>query len=438
MQTKLAFSAIFLSVVMVCGFTVQWIRDQNRVYTLTIATGGQNGEYYAFGQALSRVVAKHDSKIQIQVLETEGSRQNMQLLEQNQVQLAIVQSDTPMPASARAVAFLFPEMFHLIAAADADIDGVSDLKGKRIALMPEGSGSYALFWPLSKHYGLAKTDFESVILPPDRAMAALEQGKVDALFRTIALGNPAINKLLQTGKNRLVSLDQAKALQLFVPALEASQIPKGTYNGAIPIPPEDLPVVAVRSVLVSRKTVDRAAIATLTRLVFEARNDLVKQHPQAATIRQPDSIQDLGLTFHPGAKAYYNEDKPNFIVQYAEPLGLLLSISILSVSGLWQLRLWLQGRQKNRADLYNLELLSLIDQIATVEDLEQLATIRHHLFDIFKKVVVDLDEDRLSPESFQSFTFPWEVAVTAIRHREMLLLNLHLPETASALSRPTS
>ena len=37
--------------------------------------------------------------------------------------------------------------------------------------------------------------------------------------------------------------------------------------------------------------------------------------------------------------------------------------------------------------------------------------------------MVDLDEDRISPESFQSFTFPWEVAITTIRHREMVLLN---------------
>jgi hypothetical protein len=141
-------------------------------------------------------------------------------------------------------------------------------------------------------------------------------------------------------------------------------------------------------------------------------------------IRPLESGEQLSLPLHPGAKAYYNQDKPNFVVQYAEPIGLLLSVSTLCISGLWQLRLWLQGRQKNRADMYNLEILALIDQVHVIDNLEQLEAIRHHLFEIFHKVVVDLDKDLISPESFQSFTFPWEVAVTTIRHRETILMNL--------------
>ncbi|MGK7876940.1 MAG: TAXI family TRAP transporter solute-binding subunit [Xenococcaceae cyanobacterium] len=431
MQNKLVLPVVLLSIVMACTFAVEWFREQNRGYYLTIATGGKNGEYYAFAKALAQVVAKHQPQIQIEVLETEGSLQNEEFLEQNRVQLALLQSDTPVNPSTRAIAFLFPEMFHLIAAANSDIQSVSDLKGKRIALMPKGSGSYKLFWPLSKHYGLSETDFEPMVLPPEQAHAALRQGQVDALFRVIALGNPAVSQLLQTSQTRLVPIDQAAALQLFQPALETSQIPKGTYNGAIPIPAEDLPVVAVRAVLVTHEDIDESVIHEITRILFEARNELVKQNPQAAMIRQPDSIRELGLAFHPGAKAYYNQDEPSFIVsfivKYAEPMGLLLSISVLGVSGIWQLRLWLQGRQKNRTDLYNLEILRLIDEIDSIEDLEQLAVVRRHLFEIFEKVVVDLDQDRISPESFQSFTFPWEVAVKAIRHREMLLMNLRPP-----------
>lgn len=74
--------------------------------------------------------------------------------------------------------------------------------------------------------------------------------------------------------------------------------------------------------------------------------------------------------------------------------------------------------------MYNLEILRLIDQVESTEDLEELAQLRHHLFEILERVVVDLDEDRISAESFQSFTFPWDVAIAAIRHRETLIANL--------------
>ena len=109
-------------------------------------------------------------------------------------------------------------------------------------------------------------------------------------------------------------------------------------------------------------------------------------------------------------------------------MGLLLSVSILLASSIWQFRLWLVGRQKNRADAYNLELLALIEQGDRAQSLEELQDLRQKLLSILKKVVVDLDIDRISPESFQSFTFPWEVAITTIRHQELVLLNIEEPE----------
>ncbi|MFZ1029594.1 MAG: TAXI family TRAP transporter solute-binding subunit, partial [Limnoraphis robusta] len=318
-------------------------------------------------------------------------------------------------------AFLFPEMFHLIATEQSKINLVSDLKGKRIALMPKGSGSYNLFWVLSQHYGLNPGDFETISVPPDQAYTLLNQGKVDALFRVIALGNVGINQLLSSGKNRLIPIEQAAALQLFQPALEASEIPRGTYNGSIPIPAKNLPIVALRSVLIAHKDVNKDVIYEMTRILFESRNELMAKTPQAAMIHQPESLKDFWFSFHPGAKAYYYQDEPSFLEKYAEPMGFVLSASVLGISTLWQFRLWFKGRQKNRADFYNLELLSLIDQINSTQTLEELKSLRRQLFTIFKEVIVDLDKDRISSESFQSFTFTWEVAIASIRHQENIL-----------------
>ncbi|MDJ0574057.1 MAG: TAXI family TRAP transporter solute-binding subunit [Xenococcaceae cyanobacterium MO_234.B1] len=432
MQNKLALPITLISIFMVFAFAWQWFREENRVHYLTIATGGKDGEYYAFARAFAQVIARHQPQIQIEVMETEGSLQNQEFLRAKKVQLALLQSDTPLDSSTQAIAVLFPEMFHLIATTKSNINSVSDLKGKRVALLPKGSGSYQLFWPLSKHYGLRSTDFEPVILPSEQAHLALRQGRVDALFQVISLGNPAITELLQRSDNQLVPIDQGAAIQLFQPALEPSKIPKGTYGGAIPIPAEDLPVVSVQALLVTHQDIDPSVIYEITRILFEARNELVKQDRQAAMIPKRDSIQELGLPFHPGAKKYYKLDEPSlilsFFVEYAEVMGLLLSITILCLSGIWQLKLWLQGKQKNRADFYNLEILKLINQIHSLKDLERLKIVRRQLFEILEKVVMDLDEDRISPESFQSFTFTWKVALNTIRHREMLLMNLRSPE----------
>jgi TRAP transporter TAXI family solute receptor len=421
MQPKFSLPLVLLSVFAAAGFAVHWVRSETTVHHLSIATGSKEGEYYAFAQALSTVVSRHNPQIKISVEESAGAQQNLEWLEQGKTQLAIVQSDTPSQPSARAVAYLFPEVFHLVARANAGIDNVDDLRGKRVALMPKGSGSYDLFWVLSQHYNLQETDFTPLPMPPEQAYAQLRQGRVDALFRVMALGNPGMSQLLQQAQSRLVPIDQVESLRLSLPYLEASSIPKGTYDGSQPIPAEDLPVVGVRAVLIGRDTVKPEVIQAITRTLFDFRNEIVALYPRAATMRLPDAGEDLGLPLHPGAKAFYNRDQPNFIVEYAESIGLAFSVGVLLVSGLWQLRLWLEGRQKNRADSYNLEILALLEQVLKTDDLQELEAIQHQLFEILRQVVVDLDKDRISPESFQSFAFPWEMAISALRHRETIL-----------------
>jgi len=421
MQNRLAFPMILMSAIVATIFALLWWSDRDRVYNLTLATGGELGEYYEFGEALAEVVARHNPQIQIEVLETQGSRQNVELIAEKKAQLALVQSDTPLPRDIQVVSFLFPEIFHLVARTEADINNVKDLEGKRIALMPEGSGSYQLFWYLSRHYGLDGTDFEAIPMPSERAYVALQRGQVDAMFRIIALGNSTLSKLLQTPDLTLISIEQGAALQLFKPALEPALIPKGTYNGSVPIPSEDLPVVGVRSLLIARENINPYAIYEITRILFERRNDLLEKSPQAAMIVRPDNVRDLGLPFHPGAQSFYTQHEPSFLEKYAEPMGFLLSAGVLGISSLWQFRVWLKGRQKNNTDFYNLEILNLIDRVHDCNTIEELDSIREQLFKIFREVVVDLDEDRISPESFQSFTFTWEAAVTTIRHRETLL-----------------
>lgn len=420
---RVAIAILIVSILGALGFGFKTWRSQNQVYRLVLASGGKTGEYYAFSQAFAEVVAQNHPQIQIRVLETRGSTQNMAYIANDDAQLALVQSDTPVERPVRAVARLFPEMFHLMVRRDANIRSVADLRGKRIALMPKGSGSYDLFWPLSQHYGLQPDSFASYPLPSEEAHKALSNGNVDALFRIITVGNPSVRAALQDDAIALLAIDQVAALRLSFPYLEAQEIPKGTYDGGRPLPDQDLPVVGVNALLVAHERLPEEVVNALTSTLYTYRNELVSQYPRAAMIRLPSSGNDLGLPLHPGAQAFYDRDKPEFYVEYAEPIGLLISVVVLVGSSLWQFRLWLMGRQKNRADLYNLEILEVIEQINQTQDLKTLKLLQQKLFTILKQVVSDLDSDRLSFDSFESFSFPWETAMNTLHYREATLRN---------------
>lgn len=430
MKNQIVVLAIIFCLVLISVFALESWREQNRVYSLTMATGSKTGEYYHFGQAFAKVISKYNPNIKLNIIETPGSLANLNLLSQKKVDLAIVQNDVDLNSFNRAISPLFPEMFHLIARVDSGINKVTDLKNKRIGLMPKGSGSYDLFWPLIKHYGIDQNEVKAFPSSADIAYKKLIEGKLDAVFRIVAVGNNATVNLVQdTEKIQLVPIDQASALNLFFPSLEASEIPKGTYNGSIPIPSEDLPTVALRALLITNETLPRNVANIITTTLFDSGKEIAKIHPPSSLITKLTEIDSYPLLFHEGSQDFFNNTKPNFFVENADFIGLLMSIGALIASGIWQANLWLQQKQKNNADRYNAELLVLIKNIEEAQTPEEINEVRSRLFAIFNTVVNDLDKDKISDDSFQSFSFTWNVALSTIRHKEFLLNNLPITES---------
>ncbi|WP_017325652.1 TAXI family TRAP transporter solute-binding subunit [Synechococcus sp. PCC 7336] len=421
LQSRIVLPIAVASLAMGIAFGVLAVLERSQVYRLKIATGSTQGQYYAFSRALAEVVAQHEPNIQIEVIATQGSVQNMQMLESRAVQLALVQSDTAAVPSARAVATLFPEMLHIVAANNSGIETLADLRGKRIALMPVGSGSYDLFWLVARHYGFAPETLDHVALSSADARAAFLNGEVDALSQTIALGNPTTSAFLQASAATLVPIRQVEALQISQPFLSEQIFPRGTYGGDPAIPNLDTPAVAVQAIVMARADVDPQPIREIVRVLNEHRSELIALHAGSAAIPAQTADASFGVPLHPGAEGYYTQDEPNFLVTYAETIGLIVSLGVLTVSGLWQFhQRWLQ-RQKNRADRYNMEIIALLDRIYAARDLEQLEELRMQLFEILQNVVEDFDFDRINSESFEAFTFPWGVAITSIRHRELMI-----------------
>jgi len=157
---------------------------------------------------------------------------------------------------------------------------------------------------------------------------------------------------------------------------------------------------------------------------------MVEANRQAAFISEPSAQQRLTIGVHPGAESYYERDKPPFLVEYAEPIGLAVSVLVLLASGLWQARTWLSNARKNRADRYNLQIAALVEEMDKAASLEDLERIRGALFAIFQDVIADLDNDRIEEASLQCFSFVWDVAQSTLSQRQMMLAGQGSGKTA--------
>src|SRR3546814_20793245 len=70
--------------------------------------------------------------------------------------------------SLRAIANLYPETIHLVVSAEAGIESVSDIKGKRISLDRPGSGTRVDAQLVLRAFGIAASDFEAFARAAER------------------------------------------------------------------------------------------------------------------------------------------------------------------------------------------------------------------------------------------------------------------------------
>ncbi|MEN8183803.1 MAG: TAXI family TRAP transporter solute-binding subunit [Myxococcota bacterium] len=216
----------------IAGWRLVGVQDTPR---LAIAAGPREGEAFRLAEAIAEVAARR-LHLEVEVLETAGSAENVRLVEAGRVDLATVQADVEAATGLALVAPLYPDAFQLVVREDSEIRGVADLAGHRIAIPPEGGGQFRSFWFLAGHYGLEAASLTALPMSAPAANFAMLEGAVDAVFRVRAPGNASVLELIRSAPVRLVPIEQGRALALKEPALGPGTIPSGSYRGHPPLP----------------------------------------------------------------------------------------------------------------------------------------------------------------------------------------------------------
>ena len=105
------------------------------VVQLSIVPGPASSEAYELANAIAAVVGNsRDLKLKLDVYETQGSGENIRLVDSGQVDLAIIQADAEITQDVRAIATLFADAYQLVVTIDSGIATVGDLAGHRVAI----------------------------------------------------------------------------------------------------------------------------------------------------------------------------------------------------------------------------------------------------------------------------------------------------------------
>jgi TRAP transporter TAXI family solute receptor len=430
----LRIAPVVLSVGVLAGLGVVWLKG-SRTQHLTLAAGSRAGESYILSDALKTVVERHYPKIRITLLETGGTAENLRMLEDGQAQLATAQADILPGPAARIAAILYDDEFQLLVLKDSPIRGFADLRGRRIALAQSG-GQFQSFVRVAEHFGLQQADFRFFGSTEASADEAFSNGQADAMFRVRALGNPNIQRLAQSGNIRFLPIEQAAAMKIRQPALGPAVIPEGCYRGNPPVPAQDMPTVAVHRTLLARHSANAPAIQAITGVLMERRQEMMQEIPTELTevrlllaqVGRPEPQAGLGPPLHPGALGFYDKDKPSFLLAHADYVGLMLTVVLMVSSWIWELKQWMLRQQKNTADQYSNRAVALMSSAQGAASQAVLDEVWRALLTVLMEAVHDLDNDKLSEDSFHSFRSIWQIALDVTRERRAILAS----ESASA------
>jgi uncharacterized protein len=413
----LAVIIVALSIFMLLKFL-----EANKIYRLDFAAGDARSESYVLSQAIAQVVSANQPRIQIKVIPTNGTAENISLLEAHKVQLATAQADVPTGEAALAIAVLYRDLFLLVVNKNSAIHNFVDLKGKQIGLAPM-SGQFHSFLEVANHYGLTLADLHFVGTNQKQVSLAFREGSIDALFSARAPGSPAITEFVQKYQGQILAIEQGEAMRLKYPAFSTAIVPQGAYQGNPAIPPQDLKTVGVEHLLLVDRHIDDWVVREISRILNEHRQQIMAAiptefadlKPLVAKISRPNLTDDINMAVHPGVTAYFDRNKPTFVEEHSSLLSLIISGTTLVGSGLVGLRVKILQNQKDKTDEYIKLAVSCLNIDQT--DQQIVCQKQQELDGVFAQAVAALVSEEISQESFRTFNEVYKDVMEALERK---------------------
>ncbi len=292
---------------------------------VTIGTGGITGVYYPTGGAIAKIVNKKKDEygIRATVESTGGSVFNVNAVMAGDLEFGVVQSDRQFQAinglaewkdkgkqdDLRAIFSIHPESITLVAAVDAGIESIEDLRGKRVNIGNPGSGQRQNSIDALTAAGIDyNTDITAESVKAAEAPGLLQDGRIDAFFYTVGHPSGAIKEATAGARKvRFVPVTGAGIDKLIAdnPYYAKAKIPVGVYPGAQN--DADVETFGVKATFVTSAKVPEKVVYAITKEVFDNFDSFKKLHPAYAILSKQNMMEGLSAPLHAGAEKYYQE-----------------------------------------------------------------------------------------------------------------------------------
>ncbi|WP_233349028.1 TAXI family TRAP transporter solute-binding subunit [Henriciella marina] len=279
---------------------------------VTFASGNSGGAYYALAQQYRERLAESD--VEVEVLETRGSLENIELLRSGKADIAFVQGGLATAADREALnslAGMFHEPLWVFVREDVGVTGFSELRNVRFSIGPEGSGTRALAVQLQDEWGGDWPAASRGIESGQAAASAIEAGDVDAVAFSASINAPYVQRLIDAREISLLAFDRAPALARRTRALDPVVLYRGIIDLEADKPAGDVQLIAS----VAQLAIDGDLHPAIQSLLLEASEDIHAGNSAFANAGEFPAPQLVDMPLSNEAERYW-KNGPSFLRNY--------------------------------------------------------------------------------------------------------------------------
>jgi TRAP-type uncharacterized transport system substrate-binding protein len=302
--------------------------------TITIATGPKGGAYEFFAQQYRDKLAR--ARVTLKIRITDGTSENIRLLEdpKSGVQVGFVvggASNSQQAPDLLSLGRVNNQVFWIFYRGTETLDDLTQLKGKRIGVGPEGVVTQRVL-------AAAGVNTETATLVPltgSAAVEALHDGRLDAIFTALAPDSSTVQTLLHDPDVRLMSVSQTDALTRIFPYLVRLVLPQAVIDLEHNIPPKDVSLVGTTNAVIVREDLHPEIIDLLAKTLVEVHGGagIFQRAGEFPTQTDPEfPVADGAREFYKNGPSYFNKYLSYWTVSLIKKIiAVVLSCAVLLV-----------------------------------------------------------------------------------------------------------
>lgn len=284
-----------------------------------IATAGSGGNYYRLGGGLASVYNDAIEGVQASIQATGGSVENLDLLADEEVEVAYLSGGVGQQAyentgqfaerpedrykGLRAISTVYPNPQWFIAVDDS-IESLRDLEGMRVSVGTQGGAGESWWRGMMEHLGWTYEDIQPEFTVHQSAIDQVRNRQIDALVWPDAPGSASIQQVADTGFARVLDIDEDVIEAMTADSLD---YPYTIPASANPFGDEEVQTFAAPITFATHEGMSEDIVYELTKAMFENKERLIGVHPLAEYMTLENATDGLPFPLHPGAERYYEE-----------------------------------------------------------------------------------------------------------------------------------